>query len=87
VNTVSVRRLKDDLSEYLNRAAYGGERIIVTSHDKPKAAVISVPDLELLEELEDARAAREALAAYQAGDTVPWEQAKAEMATPGRVPD
>ena len=81
MNTVSISRLKNELSEYLNRAAYGGERIVVTSRDRPKAAVISVADLERLEDLEDAQAAREALAAYRAGETVPWEQVKEEMAT------
>lgn len=83
MGTVSVSKLKDELSEYLNRAAYGGERIIVTSHDRPKAAVISVSDLELLEELEDAQAAREALAAYRAGETVPYEEFRAELVAEG----
>ena len=46
---------------------------------KPKAAVISVADLELLEELEDAQAAREALAAYEAGETVSYEEYRAEL--------
>lgn len=86
MNTVSVSRLKNELSEYLNRAAFGGERIVVTSRDRPKAAVISVTDLERLEDLEDAQAARDALAAYRAGETVPWEQVKAEMAGAERVP-
>ena len=33
-----------------------------------------------LEELEDALAAHEALEAYEAGETVPWEEVKAELA-------
>ena len=86
VNTVSISRLKNELSEYLNRVAYGGERIIVTSRDRPKAVIISMADLERLEELEDAQAARDALAAHQVGETVPWEQVKAEMAGAERVP-
>lgn len=85
--TISVSQLKHDLSEYLNRVAYGGERLVVTSRDRPKAAVISMTDLQRLENLEDALVAREALAAYQAGETVPWEQVKAEMAASGHVPD
>ena len=35
--------------------------------------------VEVLEDLEDAQAAREAVQAYRAGETVPWEQAKAEL--------
>jgi hypothetical protein len=57
----------------------------VASRDKPKAAVISVADLELLEELEDAQAAREALAAYQAGETVPYEEYWAELVAEGML--
>ena len=79
MGVVSVSKLKNALSEYLNRAAYGGERVIVASRGKPKAAVVSVADLEKLEELEDAQAAREALAAYQAGETVPCEEFRAEL--------
>jgi prevent-host-death family protein len=80
MTTTSISELKSALSEFLNRAAYGGERIIVSSRGKPKAAVISIEDLRRLEELEDALAAHEALEAYEAGETTPWEQVKAELA-------
>jgi prevent-host-death family protein len=80
MSTVSISQLKDRLSEYLNRVAFGRERIIVASHGKPKAAVISLSDLELLEELEDAQAAREALAEYEQGETIPLEQMIEELA-------
>jgi len=80
MTVTSVSELKKALSEFLNRAAYGRERIIVASRGKPKAAVISIEDLHRLEELEDALAAREALAAYGARETTPWEQVKRELA-------
>ena len=79
-NAVSIGQLQRGLSAWLNRAAYGQERVIVTSHNRPKVAMISIDDLRLLEDLEDAQAAREAVQAYRAGETVPWEQAKAELA-------
>ncbi|MCR4407618.1 MAG: type II toxin-antitoxin system Phd/YefM family antitoxin [Anaerolineae bacterium] len=78
--SVSVSELKNALSEILNRVAFGRERIVVASRGRPKAAVISIEDLELLEDLEDALAAHEALEAYRASETVPWEQVKAELA-------
>ena len=86
--TVSVSELKNGLSEFLNRAAYGRERIIVASRGKPKAALIGIDDLHLLEELEemeDALAAHKAQAAYRAGETAPWEQVRAELAGAGSV--
>jgi prevent-host-death family protein len=46
--TVSIGEVKRDLSELVNRVAYGGERIVLTSRGKPKAALISMEDLERL---------------------------------------
>ncbi len=40
---------KTHLSEYLNRVAYRGERILVERHGKPVAALVSVEDLRRLE--------------------------------------
>ena len=77
---ISVSRMKDTLSEVLNRAAYGRERIVVASRGKPKAAVISIEDLKLLEELEDALATREALAEYERGETITLAELEAELA-------
>ena len=77
--TVSVSQMKNKLSEVLNRAAYGRERIIIASRGRPKAAVISVDDLELLEELEDALAAREALEEHRLGETISLDELIAEL--------
>jgi prevent-host-death family protein len=60
MTTTSISDLKSALSEFLNRAAYGRERIIVTSRGKPKAVLISMEDLRRLEELEEAFAGRDA---------------------------
>ena len=49
---VSVRDAKTGLSDMMNRAAYGGERIVITSRGKAKAALISIEDLRLFEEME-----------------------------------
>jgi len=63
---LGVYRTRTELSQVLNRVAYGKEVIVVTSHGKPKAAIVS---LDLLEEMEDALAAVEALKEYEAGET------------------
>ena len=52
METVGVKEAKTALSEYLNRAAYGQERIVITSRGKPKAALVSIEDLRHLEALE-----------------------------------
>lgn len=46
---VSIGRVKRDISELVNRVAYGGERIVLTSRGKPKAAIVSTKDYERLE--------------------------------------
>lgn len=52
---VSIGQVKRDLSDVVNRVAYGGERIVLTSRGKPKAAIVSIEDYE---QLEQARAER-----------------------------
>ena len=48
---ISVSELKRDLSGIINQAAYGKQRIVIGSRGKPKAAVIGIEDLHLLESL------------------------------------
>ena len=55
---VSIGTVKRDISELVNRVAYGGERIVLTSRGKPKAAIVSLEDYQRLEE--GSAAAREA---------------------------
>ena len=45
---VSIGQVKRDISELVNRVTYAGERIILTSRGKPKAALISMNDYEQL---------------------------------------
>lgn len=60
---INTNKARKDFAENLNRVAYGHERFTVTRHGKPVAAIISVEDLEFLEELEyrlDKKAIKEA---------------------------
>lgn len=62
---VSTRELRSQLSDVLGRAMYAGERIGVTRNGKLAAVLVSVADLEALEEFEmaqDVAAYREAIA-------------------------
>jgi prevent-host-death family protein len=61
MNVVDIR---NQLADAINRVAYAGERIILERRGKGVAALVSVEDLALLEELEnqaDIRAAKKAL--------------------------
>ncbi|AZS39109.1 MULTISPECIES: type II toxin-antitoxin system prevent-host-death family antitoxin [Microbacterium] len=72
MNTISrnvpSKDLRDSLADVLGGVAYGSERVGVTRHGKLTAVVISVADLELLEELEAARDAAEFATAKAADD-------------------
>lgn len=82
-NTASITEIKGAFSRFVNRAEYSGKRTIVTGHGRPRAALISMEDLELLEAVEDALIATEAIKAHQAGETLPWEEVKAKLLAKG----
>jgi prevent-host-death family protein len=48
ITQVNIGQVKRDISELVNRVAYAGERIILTSRGRPKAALISIEDYERL---------------------------------------
>jgi prevent-host-death family protein len=61
---MNVARIRNQMADALNRVAYGGERIVLERRGKGVAALVSIADLQLLEELEnqaDIKAARKAL--------------------------
>ncbi len=60
---ISVKEIRDNLADALNRVAYGGERIVLLRRGKGVAALVSMEELKLLEDLEDQRDLRQALKA------------------------
>jgi prevent-host-death family protein len=52
--TVSIGQVKRDISELVNRVAYGHERIVLTSRGKPKAVLVSIEDYEQLRKVNQA---------------------------------
>ncbi|WP_306211865.1 type II toxin-antitoxin system Phd/YefM family antitoxin [Actinoplanes sp. RD1] len=49
---VPVTQARAEFADLINRASYGGERIVIARHGKPIAALISAADLERLERLD-----------------------------------
>jgi len=77
-----ISEARGEFSDLVNRAAYRHERVLLTRHGKPIAAIISTGDLELLEALEDRddlEAARAALADPDNHAEIPWEQVKVDL--------
>ena len=50
--TVPIGHVKWEIADLVNRVAYRGERIILTTQDKPQAALVSMDDYERLREEE-----------------------------------
>lgn len=48
--TIPIGKVKRDISDLVNQIAYGGKRIIITSRDKPKAALVSMEDYQRLQQ-------------------------------------
>ena len=81
---LNVVELRQSLAEILNRAEYQGERIIIHRRGKDVAAIISLEDLRLFEQLiEDAEdrldveAARAALA--ESEDRIPYADVRRRL--------
>ena len=70
---------RQNFSDMVNRAAYGGERIIVHRRSKPVAAVVPIGDLELLEKMEDDLDVKAALKALKEPGTISLEAVKKKL--------
>ena len=55
---IAITDARGELADLVNRAAYGGERVVLTRRGRPIAAIISADDLAFFEALEDANDAR-----------------------------
>ena len=63
MDQISVKDIRDNLADALNRVAYSGERIVLARRGKGVAALVSMDDLKLLETMEeeaDLKAAKKA---------------------------
>ena len=79
VSTVDAR---DRLSDVINRAAYGGERVVLTRRGRALAAIVPMRDVERLEALEDRLEAadfRKAKKAAARGRATAWPELKREL--------
>jgi prevent-host-death family protein len=81
---IGVAEIRNSMADALNRVAYQGERIVLERRGKGVAAIVSMEDLALIEELEDRidlEAARKALADMKrkGEKPIPWEKVKQQL--------
>lgn len=77
--TIAIKDFRDDMADPINRAAYGGERVVITRRGEGIVALVSMEDLALLEKLEDEIDIKEARKALRERGGIPLEQIKAEL--------
>ena len=77
---IPISNIREDFADTVRRVEYQSERIMLTRHGKPVAALVSVADLELLELLED-RADLEAMrkAMDESDERIPYEKVRANL--------
>jgi prevent-host-death family protein len=77
---INASAVREDFADILNQVAYAGERIILHRRGKNVAAIVSIADLQLLQDLEDRldNAAADA-ALSEPGESIPWERVKQEL--------
>lgn len=51
MHKVSAAEAREKISDLINRVAYSKERVVLTRHGKDVAALVSVEDLQRLEDL------------------------------------
>jgi len=79
---ITTAEARKNMAELLNRAAYGGERFVVTRHGKELVAIVPVGDASLLERLRALLEKREyeaALEAVSSMGTVPWDEVRRDL--------
>ena len=55
---INMRKARERFSEIVNTVAIKGERVILLSKNKPKAAIVSLKDLQVLEDQSITKAKR-----------------------------
>jgi len=68
---IGAKKLRDQMSDALNRVAYAGERIVIERRGKGAAVLVSMEDAELLERLEDRMDLERARKALRSGKPIP----------------
>ena len=77
ITTVDARK---KFANIINQVAFGDESFVLTRRGEPIAAIVSMKELKLLQELEDRIDLEDAWKAKnEPGEPIPWEELKMEL--------
>ncbi|MBU1168189.1 MAG: type II toxin-antitoxin system Phd/YefM family antitoxin [Proteobacteria bacterium] len=80
LNKISTADARKKFSNILNRVAYADESFVLTRRGEPIAAIVSMRELNMLQEIEDRVDIEDAWKAKnEPGEPIPWEELKKEL--------
>jgi len=80
INKITTADARKKLSNIINRVAFGEESFVLTRRGEPVAALISLKELKLLQEIEDQIDIEDAWKAKkEPGDPISWDELKKEL--------
>ena len=80
LNKITTADARKMLSNIINRVAFGDESFVLTRRGEPIAALVSIRELKLLQELEDKIDIEDAWKAKNdPSEPIPWDELKKEL--------
>lgn len=80
LNKITTADARKKFANIINRVAFGDESFVLTRRGEPIAAIVSMRELKLLQELEDQIDIEDAWKAKnELGEQIPWEELKKEL--------
>ena len=80
LNKITTADARKKFSNIINRVAFGDESFVLTRRGEPIAALVSMKELKLLQEIEEQIDIDDAWKAKnEPGDPIPWEELKKEL--------
>ena len=79
-NKISAADARKKFANIINRVAYGKESFVLTRRGEPLAAIVSMDDLLLLQEIEEQMDIDDAWKARkEPGENISWEKLREEL--------
>ena len=77
---ITIADARKKFANIINQVAFGNESFVLTRRGEPIAAIVSMKELKLLQDLEDRVDIEDAWKAKnEPGEPIPWEELKKEL--------
>jgi prevent-host-death family protein len=80
LNKISAADARKKFAKIINRVAYGRKSFVLTRRGEPLAAIVSIDDLKLLQEIEEQMDIDDAWKVRnEPGENISWEKLREEL--------